>query len=469
MKRKARWLTLFLVFGLIVAACSPADEGSDTTEGDSTATTEAAPDTTEGATDTTEAMTDTTEGGDMEPPMTDVGVDLEAGTITVGLLSDLTGVFSALVKPVVDGYVAQIDDVNANGGIHGLTIELDIKDTVYSVDNHVQLYEEVRDSVVALGHSTGSPHTMAINDAMGEDGMMAVPLTWYSGWTDPAINQNIVQHGQPYCIEAMNVIGYLVENNPELSTIAIASNAGDFGQDSAQGAKKAAEAAGLTVVYDGEGKVNAADEASLAEVVTGIVGSGADVVWLTTSPGAYAGIYGQALGAGVAATWSGSAVAWVPTFIGPDSAIREAAQRDWIFGLPYSPWNADNAGTQAAVELVKAANPDVAPFDYYLEGVAEAQLMVAILNAAYESGDMTRAGVLAAAKSLESFQTDGLWPDQSYAGDPNDIVQRVTTIVKPNIADLEAGNSGVEILASDYTSDIAAAYEFNETCFDAFG
>jgi ABC-type branched-subunit amino acid transport system substrate-binding protein len=413
-------------------------------------------------------MTDTTDGGEMEIA-TDIGVDLDAGTITVGLLSDLTGVFSALVKPVTDGYSAQVEAINAAGGIHGLQIELEIRDTVYSVDNHVQLYEEIRDSVVALGHSTGSPHSMAINDAMAEDDVFAVPLTWYSGWSDPAINANLVPHGQPYCIEAMNVLGYLVEQNPDIKTVAIASNAGDFGQDSAQGAKIAAEALGLEVVYDGEAKVNAADEASLAEVVTGIVTSAADVVFLTTSPGAFAGIYGQSLAAGVAATWTGSAVAWVPSFIGPDSQIRDAAQRDWLFSLPYSPWNTDNAGTEAAVDMLKAAIPDIQPFDYYLEGAAEALLMERILNDAYESGDMTRAGVLAAAKGLESFSTDGLWPDQSFVGEPNDIVMRIGNIIKPSIADLEAGNSGVEVLAANYTSDIAAAYEFNETCFDAFG
>lgn len=466
MKTKARWLAIFLVFGLIVAACSPADEAADTTEAETPATTEA-PDTTE-APATTEGSTETTEGGgEMQPPTTDIGVDLDAGTITVGLLSDLTGPFSTLVIPVVDGYKAQIDAVNAAGGIHGLSIELEIVDTVYSLDTHVQKYEEIRDKVVTLGHTTGSPHTNAIRTQLAEDNMFAVPLSWYSGWTDPALNANVLPHGQPYCIESMNVLGYIVSQNPDAKTIAIASNAGDFGEDSAEGAKLAAAELGLEVVYDGQGKVNAADEASLAEVVTGIVGSQPDLVWLTTSPSAYAGIYGQALGTGLVATWSGSAVAWVPAFLG--AAIGEAIQRDWIFGLPYSPWNADNAGTTAAVELMKATNPEIVPFDYYLEGIGEALLMERILNDAYESGDMTRAGVLAAAKNLESFDTGGLWPTQSFKGDPNDIVVRVTNIVRPSAADLAAGGSGVELLAANYTSDIAAAYEFNETCFDAFG
>jgi ABC-type branched-subunit amino acid transport system substrate-binding protein len=462
MKIKSRWLVVFLVMGLVLAACSPSDgDSTDTTEAETAAT------TTEASTDTTEATTDTTEG-EMEI-LTDVGVDLDAGTITVGLLSDLTGVFSALVQPVVDGYQTKVDDINANGGIHGLEIKLEVRDTVYSVDTHVQLYEELRDSVVMLGHSTGSPHSVAIAGALAEDNMLAVPLTWYSGWSDPALNANLIPHGAPYCIEAMNSIGYLLSLNPDAATIAIASNAGDFGEDSAEGAKLAAEAAGLEVVYDGQAKVNAADEASLAEVATGIIGSDPDIVWVTTSPGAYAGIYGQALAAGVAALWSGSFVAWNSGLIAEGSAIRDAAQRDWTFSLPIGVWGADNQGTKDAVALLTAAIPDIVPYEYYLEGVGEAILLETILNAAYESGDLTRAGVLAAAKSLESMSWDGLWPDQQYTGTPNDTVQRLATVVRPSAADLDAGGSGLEVLESDYTSDLAAAFEFNETCFAAFG
>ena len=217
MKMKTKWLAIFLALGLVLAACG-GDGGTTTTEEETTATTQA-PD----APATTVAETPGTTTGEMTIA-TDVGVDLDAGTITVGLLSDLTGVFSALVKPVTAGYQAQIDDINARGGINGLMIELEIRDTVYQVDTHVQLYEEIRDSVVALGHSTGSPHTMAINDQLAEDNVFAVPLTWYSGWSDPAINANIVPHGEPYCIEAMNILEYMAAQNPDATTIAIATS-----------------------------------------------------------------------------------------------------------------------------------------------------------------------------------------------------------------------------------------------------
>jgi len=457
MKRTTKRSAILLVLGLILAACGAADEEETTTTGPTTTVAE--------ETGATEAPP-TTEGEAMIA--TDVGVDLDAGTITVGLLSDLTGVFSSLVQPVVDGYQAAVNEINAQGGIGGLMIELDVKDTGYSVETHVQQYTAIRDNVVALGHSVGSPHTVATMDMLAEDNMLAVPLTWYSGWSDPALNQNLIAHGAPYCIEAMNTIGYMVSQNPDAKTIAIASNAGDFGEDSAEGAKLAAEELGLEVVYDGQAKINAADQATLDEVTTGIVGAKPDIAWVTTSPSAFAGIYGQLVAGGVQPLYSGSFVAWNAAFLAPDFPLREAVEASWVFGLPFAPWGADNPGTKAAVALLESAIPDVAKYEYYLEGVAEARLMEQILTKAYESGDMTRAGVLAAAKSLEVVSLDGLWPDQNYAGEPNETVQRKVNIVRPSIADLEAGGSGLELLEADYTSDIAAAFQFDKTCFEAF-
>ena len=138
--------------------------------------------------------------------------------------------------------------------------------------------------MVAFGHSTGSPQTMAINPQLQTDGILAIPLTWYSGWSDPAINSNLVPHGVPYCIEAMNMIEYLTLQAPDATTIAIASSPGDYGEDSNAGARMAAEALGLEIVYDGTGLVNAQDDATLAEVAGGIASSGAELVWVTTSP-----------------------------------------------------------------------------------------------------------------------------------------------------------------------------------------
>ena len=460
MKAKSKWLAIFLVLGLVLAACG--DGGGD----DETTTTEAeATETTEGeTTDTTEPMTDTT-GGDVDIA-TDVGVDLEAGTISVGLLSDLSGVFSALVQVIVTGHEVYWDNVNANGGIGGLQVELNAVDTVYDPATHVQRYEELKDEVVAFGHSTGSPHTVAINEQLQADGILAIPLTWYSGWTDPAINANLMHHGVPYCIEAMNLIGYIKEQMGDAATIAIATNAGDYGLDSANGAMIAAEEAGLEVVYDGSGLINAADEATLTEVANAIATSGADIAFVTTSPGAFGSIFGQALAQGYQGVWSGANPSFNPALVGPDSQIAEPLAASSYWSAYTSVWTSANDGVEEAKGLLEADGRLTQATSAVFEGFVEASMMHAALQAAYDAGDLTQAGVLNAAKSLEEVDFNGLAPSETYVGEANDQLQRSSLIFQPDPEGLASGESaGETVLEDSYTSDIAANYEFTEACY----
>ena len=226
---------------------------------------------------------------------------------------------------IITGHELYWASVNEAGGINGLNVELAVRDTAYVPDTHVQMYEELKSEVVAFGHSTGSPHTMAINPSLQADGILAIPLTWYSGWSDPAINANLVPHGTPYCIEAMNMIEYLTLQDPQATTIAIATNGGDYGLDSSAGAVMVAEALGLEVVYDGSGVIVATDPATLAEAATGIAGSGADLVWVTTDPTSFGGIYGQALAAASRCPVVGCGTVLEPCFGRPGLPDRGAA------------------------------------------------------------------------------------------------------------------------------------------------
>lgn len=456
MKAKSKWLAIFLVLGLVLAACGGdgGDDETTTTEGDTTETTQG--DTT----DTTEPTDTTTGDGGEADIQTDVGVDLEAGTITVGMLSDLTGPFGPLVSAIVAGHEAYWANVNANGGINGLEVQLETVDTAYDIPTHVQFYEELKDDVVAFGHSTGSPHTVAINEQLQADGILAIPLTWYSGWSDPNINSNLVPHGTPYCIEAMSLVEYMAnEVDGGASTIAIASIPGDYGLDSANGAVMAAEELGLEIVYDGRGEVIPTDETTFDEVAGEIVGSEADIVFYTATPSAWSAVYGRAVGQGYEALWSGASPSWNPAFVAEDSGIAEAVTRDMYVSSYYEPWEGESEGAAQVREIMEAAGAE--PTNYYGEGFVEAEIMHTALEAAYENGDMTQSGVLAAAKSLESVTFDGLAPEESYVGDPNDIVQREIFIARPAPGSL----TGTETIESFYTSPVAENFEFTEACY----
>lgn len=484
MRTGLRRLALIVVLGLMGAACGAGDKGTETPSTTVAPAPSEAPATTtasdEGEVEETEASeagsssaaSEAPETTEAEEPMmiaTDVGVDLEAGVIKVGMLADLTGLYGPLISLVAAGTNAFWADVNARGGVHGLQVELVYRDTGYSVDNHVQFYEELKDEVVAFGHSTGSPHTVAILGDLMEDGILAIPLTWYSGWSDPAMNSNLLPHGTPYCIEAMNMIGYLHDvakgNGIGSPTLALATFPGDYGLDSAAGAKSAAERLGLEIVYDGSGKVIPGHDNS--PVGNAIAHSGADIVWVATAANVLAEIYGAALSGGFQALWSGPPANWSPALVAPGSPIKDALARDY-YGPSYFPsYSVDTPGMARLRGVMEQYATDVPKSEYLIEGFVEGLMMLRALEIAYEAGDMTQAGVLAAAKSIEELDFDGVAPTERYKGEPNNIVQRQIWIGRPDPESLAAGTSGTgtRTVESLYTHPVAADYVFEGACY----
>lgn len=462
MKMKARWLAIFLALGLVIAACSPAEETTDTTEGGTTETTEAGTDTTEGGTtDTTEATGTTAAAGEVQ---TDVGVDVENKVIRVGYLSDLSGPFAALVGAINGGAELYFTQLNAAGGIDGWTVEMVVRDTGYEVEAHTQFYEELAAETVMIGQSTGSPQTVAILPQLAEDGVLAIPLTWYSGWTDEAINANLLHHGMPYCVEAHQLLGYITDNN-DVTSIAIASVPGDYGLDSAAGAAQAAAAIGLDVVYDGTGAIVPAAEGpeNPDEIANAIVAADPDIVFLTGRSVDTEQIYSLAVGQGLEAIWTGAFPTYSPRFIAPGSPIAEQAARDFVLSFYGTPWADGNPGITAFSEAVLGAGLPASEF--FTEGALEATIIHRVLEAAINSGDLTQAGVLAAGKSLENVDLNGLGPNEVFVGDMNTQLQRVSSIVSPDPEDLAAGGTGFAMLAGNYTHPLVADYDFTGACY----
>ena len=401
--------------------------------------------------------------------VTDVGVDLEAGVIKVGMLADLTGAFGPLTSLIAAGADVFWTDVNAKGGVRGLQVELVYRDTVYSVDNHIQFYEELKDDVVAFGHSTGSPHTVAIREDLEADGILAIPFTWYSGWSDPALNANLLSHGTPYCIESMNLIGYLADvaraGGIADPTLAIASFPGDYGLDSAVGAKLAAETLGIEIVYDGSGKVIPGQDN--APIGNAIAQSGADLVWATANASTFAEIYGAAVSQGFEALWSGAAPTWSPALVAPDSPIKDAIARDFYGSSYFPPLVDDTPGMAALRALMDEYAPDIPQNDYVIEGFVEGMILFEALKRAYDNGDMTQAGVLAAAKSIEELDFGGIAPNESYVGSANERLQRQVWISRPDPGGLAAGTTGtgLAVIEAAFTHPVASEYVFEEACY----
>ncbi len=495
---RMRWLVaLVAALSLFAAACSAAEDAAETA---TDAAGDAADAATDAAGDAADAVEDVVDGDDddameeeddgameeeddgaMEEEShselaTDFGVTEDA--IRIGLSADLSGPFSSLTSVIVDAQTAYFDRVNENGGIAGREVELVILDNAYDVptqlDNYAELADESEDGVVMISQSTGSPHTSAIAADLAEDDLLAVPLSWYSGWADQEFGSNVFELYTNYCFEGMNGVEFLVEQSGQANpTIAIVTRPGEYGQDGAAGAKIAAEALGLEIVYDGEGAIAGDD---FTPIISQLVESSPDIVWITSSPTELAQIFGGAAAGGLQAIWSGSSPSYNVALL--DTPVGPALDAFYFHSTYQALWNSnDSAGMQDMVAEITARIPEgnYAQADTYTIGWTEAIFAEAVLEQAAANGDMTRAGVVAAANQV-TVDFQGLAPDQTWQGDPNDFAVRASYIYDIVLADAtpttpitEDGSSGLVLLKENFVGSVAEGFEFNEPCFVSEG
>ena len=403
---------------------------------------------------------------------TGAGVDVEEKVIRVGLNTDLSGAFAPLTTKITEGQIVYWDKVNADGGINGWTVEPVVLDNAYDVPTHLENYDifsgDGAESVVMLSTSTGSPHTASIAEALIEDEMFAIPLSWYSGWTDETIGKNVFEVQANYCVEAMNGVTYMSEQHG--TKLAVVGFPGDFGEDGSIGAKIAAEALGLEVVYDGQAQV--IPGADQTPVITGIVESGADFVWLTTNPTTAAEIIGGAAAAGFTGQWAGNSPTWNPALLGTDLApVLDSSYTHSTYTVLWG--QGDSPGMKDLIATMQDLRPDLVADDTYIISWIQGLITQQVLEQAMANGDMTRAGVVAAANEV-TVDLQGLAPDQNWGLSPAETIVRGTYLYDVDLAaftpdatvsDPEA-NRGYSLLEADYVSPTAAAWEY-EPCFKA--
>ena len=473
MSNLKKLLVLLLALAMFAAACGGSDteatdNGDEETEASDGDDEEATEDDEEAMEDDEEAMEDDDGGeeasGDV---LTDVGVDDEF--IRIGGLVDQTGIFAGLTVPIADGSEAYFDWLNANGGVAGRQIDHIILDTAYDVPTHQQHYDtfssEGEDGVAFIGTSTGSPHTASIREDLIDDGLGAIPLSWNSSWSDPA-SGNIFEWGTNYCVEAMNGVSYLAEQN-DAATVAILSFPGDYGEDGALGAKAAAEALGLEVVYDGQGQV--IPGADSTAVITGLVESEADIVWATTNSGLLAELMGGAAASGFDAQWGGNGPSFSPLLL--PTEVGPLLDTNYTHFSPYASLGSnDSPGMTEVLEIMRAERPDAQFLSVYVISWIQGEIVRQGMEAAAANGDMTRAGIVEALQGIE-IDMQGVMPNLNFAGEPNDQVIRSSFVFDVTIdtynADatvLDDEGEGLTLVDDAYMSDVARDWDY-APCF----
>lgn len=468
-----RMLALLAVLAMVAAACSNDTESTTTTAApQDTTTTTAAPETT-----TTTAAPDTTTTTMAEAMVqTGIGVTEEPcpdgnpdrGCIYLGVLTDESGPFAAAAPALLGGQRAFWATVNATGGIGGqfdVAVPDDLKkDTQYNPEVFVQSYNDIAGDVAAIAQSLGTPQTIAAISDYERDDTVAAPMSWWSGWGFDSEDQGlVVEFGTNYCFEAMNAFDWSMGALPAAGRNAPA-NVGvlffptDYGRDYLEGVKIAAAANGVNVAWEAPVvPISAGGDPFQVEAIQQVLGNPVDVVYLVTGPSETAAIVGGAADQGATNVFIGAGPSWNVGILA--TAAAPAFQAGIFFQSAYvGEWDYDSPGHEKMRAALGAAGVD--PNDFFVSGWVSQYGLKATLEAALASGDLTHAGIAAAARSLTSVDYEGMMPARSFGGDPATEFPRegVVSAFNPD------SSTGFSVVQDFFVGPTAAAYDFTGPC-----
>ncbi|WP_052091223.1 ABC transporter substrate-binding protein [Modestobacter caceresii] len=324
--------------------------------------------------------------------ITDVGI--EGNTITLGVLTDLTGVFAALGQDITNANSLFWEN---NQVCDTYDVELDVQDTGYVPQQGVQLYSGMQDSILAMQQTIGSPINTALAPEYESDQIVNFPSAWSKTLTEIP-GTGVV--GATYDVEIANGYDYLFQEGllKEGDTVGHIYFEGEYGANGLAGTQAVAAEKGLEVI---EAQIKPTDQDMSAQI-TQFRAAGVDAIALTVAPGQLASVATVAQAQGLDVPILGSNPVFAPGLLDGPAAAK--IKEDLYIASPVSSFDAH----PELLEEYQAAYPDAVPSLGVVVGFGMAEMMKQVLDAACENGDLTREGVVTAFNELEEVDTGGL-------------------------------------------------------------
>ena len=361
---------------------------------------------------------------------TDKGVDLATKTIAIGALNDESGPAAALGKPYAIGKRLLAAQVNAGGsGIlpDGWKVKLVEKDHGYNPGKSQQAYQAIKDQVLFIGTSFGTPPTLPLRPFLKRDGMIAWPASLSS---EMAANPHTPPAGPSYVFEAQRAVDWIAASGDKAAIkLGIVYDQTDYGKDGLKGFDAQATKHGLTVVSRRAIKPGQKD---FTADVTELKNNGATHVLLTVLPSSTGPILGTAVAMKFGPTWVGNTPAWIDAFFAhPKLPPPVFGTFHLVGGMPF--WAEPIEGMKGFLATFGkfgaklGARPDFYTLMSYVQGRAALEAA----NRAIAAKDVTRAGYMKALKGMKKWDGGGLLQPLDFSATPY-VVGTKTRILKPD-------------------------------------
>jgi ABC-type branched-subunit amino acid transport system substrate-binding protein len=377
------------------------------------------------------------------------GPGFDGETITLGVLTPTSGLAAAIGNPLTAGNQAFVDRINAEGGVAGrYRLALEVRDTEYQPQVALTQYNDTKRNVAMYLQVLGTAVLDAILPQLQSDGMLAGPATLDAFWVR---NPNLMPIGAPYQIQAINAMQYAKDNlDAENQTVCTLTKDDPYGEAGLEGAEYAAEQLGIDIAATQTFRQG--DQVYTAQI-NALSGAGCDIVWLTALPTETIPLMTEANGVGFAPTWLANSPAWLGALAtGP---LGPYLQENLLLISEGPQWGDTSVtGMAQMLEDIEKYAPTQEANIYFAFGYAQAWAAVQVLEKAVEQGDLSPAGIVAAAEDVENLTFGDLVGDYTYGPveDRNpprgNTVFRVDPSVEGFLASVETLTSRV---AEDYT------------------
>ena len=342
------------------------------------------------------------------------GVDPSAKTITLGVLTPLSGPAALIGKPLTDGQKAYFQALNASGGIDGWKVNLSVQDSKYDPQTEVADYNQMVNNVLFIGQSLGSPTTQAIESLAKSSNVLIGTAAQDSAFVNSAVNAVI---GTPYAVDTANGMYYVSQHVPN-AKIGIVYQNDAYGQDGMKGLDAAVSAYHLNKVASASYNVT---DTSFTSQVLAMKNAGANVVMVTAIPTAAATLIGTAAAQGYHPQWILQGPAWseylmtsTGTTSGKPTPVEQALVGAWILGYE-APWGDTSVpGMADFLKALQQYTPGQIPDGYYMYGYCLGLMEGKLLQKAISAGDLSRQALINDRKNLGSIDFGGLIPAADY-------------------------------------------------------
>ncbi|GGS50675.1 lipoprotein [Planobispora rosea] len=374
------------------------------------------------------------------------GPGVTADTISIGMMTDLTGPYASFGKSLTNAQQLYFQQVNAAGGVCGRQLEAVVRDHGYDVQKAVAAYTEIGPKVVAMAHVVGSPMVNAVKQRIEADKMLTIPQAWA---TTLLGSEPIQVTATTYDIDMINGVDFLAKEKGIKSGDKIGHLyfEGDYGESALNGSKFAAEKLGLELV---EQKIKATDQDMTAQVAA-FKKAGVKAVLVSVGPRQTASLVGVSLAGGMDIPFVGSNSAYSPQLL--PTPAGPALLKDFYYMTGGAPIGSDLPALKKLADDYKAKYPNEAIDSGVAAGYTAAGIVVDALKKACESKDLTRAGVVAAHRSQSSW-------GQEYGGTMDFTVFDKPASLRSYVAKPDKDALGGAVVFKDASeSDLVKEYQ----------